>query len=213
MPYIGPTPFLHNDKSWKDDYVQVFQCPISGPLHFYRDDRVVNLRYAGVSMPYIGPTPFLQVKKRKNGQRNPVSMPYIGPTPFLLSTMTMMITTTRCFNALYRANSISTNIKLNLEWTIKSVSMPYIGPTPFLQNKKTEEKTSKMVSMPYIGPTPFLLGAEKVSNGKRDCFNALYRAHSISTQKAIETVTKILLFQCPISGPLHFYVCRFGTVR
>ena len=39
----------------------------------------------------------------------------------------------------------------------------------------------------------------------KNSFNALYRAHSISTIKALEMDVIGYLFQCPISGPLHFY--------
>ena len=38
-----------------------------------------------------------------------------------------------------------------------------------------------------------------------NCVNALYRAHSISTQPSPATVSSMMVCQCPVSGVLHFY--------
>ena len=86
-----------------------------------------------------------------------VSMPYIGPTPFLLLKTELYKIHKFCFNALYRANSISTKI------------CRFRGRFHF------------HVSMPYIGPTPFLQVRIEVTKTQMNCFNALYRANSIST--------------------------------
>ena len=63
-----------------------------------------------------------------------------------------------CFNALYRAYSISTSAKIYGEIKIGDVSMPFIGLIPFLRSlaEKTGVSTNG-VSMPFIGLIPFLL--------------------------------------------------------
>ena len=108
MPYIGPTPFLQTEEETEEETEEVFQCPISGQLHFYIGETEESIDEIIVSMPYIGPTPFLHIMVFYNknftkvfqcpisGQlhfyseadvkikiRECVSMPYIGPTPFL----------------------------------------------------------------------------------------------------------------------------------
>ncbi len=88
----------------------------------------------------------------------------------------------RCVNALSRAHSISTIEVIGGICYVEEVSMPYLGRTPFLpvtykQNKHKQRK----VSMPYLGRTPFLPGEG-------------------------ETMKNIInMCQCPISGALHFY--------
>ena len=87
-----------------------------------------------------------------------------------------------CFNALYRAYSISTSAKIYGEIKIGDVSMPFIGLIPFLRSlaEKTGVSTSG-VSMPFIGLIPFLLSE--------------YEVQEVAARK----------FQCPLSGLFHFY--------
>ena len=84
MPYLGRTPFLRCTLTDPHIMNYVCQCPISGALHFYRDNRLQWRYPRTVSMPYLGRTPFLQTGR--------ISGKIKG----------------YCVNALSRAHSIST---------------------------------------------------------------------------------------------------------
>ena len=86
-----------------------------------------------------------------------VSMPYNGPTPFLLL-----------------------RLQTQIRW--KTVSMPYIGPTPFLQQVNgTVADALEKFQCPISGQLHFYLPIALGDSFKVLCFNALYRANSIST--------------------------------
>ena len=87
-----------------------------------------------------------------------------------------------CFNALYRAYSISTDDTSTKLYGNSVVSMPFIGLIPFLlRSRGGMLRTKEFVSMPFIGLIPFLQFDRKSKDGNYKGFNALYRAYSIST--------------------------------
>ena len=59
--------------------------------------------------------------------------------------------------------------------------------------------------MPYIGLIPFLQVLDQDTSPTKKCFNALHRAHPISTDILWDSNTYDLRFQCPTSGSSHFY--------
>ena len=109
-------------------------------------------------------------------------MPLGGLFSFLQDDLMKNIFEENCVNALYQAFFISTLSLPDKLHVQQSVSMPYVGLSSFLPTKEKENiKMSIDVSMPYIGRSSFLLW---------HCY----------TRNCID-----ILYQCPISGVLHFY--------
>ena len=161
-----------------------FQCPVSGLLHFYWSGNGVYNCRRWVSMPCVGLTPFLHICRiHRRYHQEYVSMPCVGLTPFLQDVVDEIKKTNEGFNALCRAYSISTELKyLGAQESAMYVSMPCVGLTPFLRGQTGDQGLSDAV-----------------------CFNALCRAYSISTLTRQQVVRTGVLFQCPVSGLLHFY--------
>ena len=83
--------------------------------------------------------------------------------------------------------------------------MPYFGLLPFLPQRNRGSKKQSNVSMPYFGLLPFLLFEVFFLLTINNCFNALLRASSFSTEMTDKERTDTQMFQCPTSGFFLFY--------
>ena len=85
-------------------------------------------------------------------------MPFIGLIPFLPLGVLAMLLQTSCFNALYRAYSISTNPEFDsFEETKKSFNALYRAYSISTKRCESLQYGERNVSMPFIGLIPFLL--------------------------------------------------------
>ena len=159
MPYIGPTPFLPRKGRNTEKRAKMFQCPISGPLHFYMKHYLRSKDGEFVSMPYIGPTPFLQ---HYEGifceQRSMFQCPISGPLHFYNERCEIMDDVMNLFQCpisgpLHFYKTVTFRIACVLD-----VSMPYIGPTPFLRDYECRRKGIGLFQCPISGPLHFYIG-------------------------------------------------------
>ena len=136
-------------------------------------------------------------------------MPYHGLIPFLHDADEFVaIDEIEGFNALPRAHPISTQQFILWHEVGHIVSMPYHGLIPFLLPPAPMVSGSGyVVSMPYHGLIPFLQkdSGRKLMSYIR--FNALPRAHPISTVHGPMATGIAISFQCPTTGSSHFYCC------
>ena len=139
----------------------VFQCPKSGKFHFY-----------GLPMLRIRGYPVFQCPKS-------------GKFHFYNKRTEIFNHIEECFNALSRANSISTHI--NFLERILNLCFNALSRANSISTR------SKSVDLLVIW-----------------CFNALSRANSISTSTTWKARSYITSFQCPKSGKFHFYEHRRG---
>ena len=112
-------------------------------------------------------------------------MPYFGLLPFLRRWQEMEESMpNKCFNALLRASSFSTQLDNQIMLVCNNVSMPYFGLLPFLRWQKWRELCQ--ISMFQCPTSGFFLFYSKYAGSgacKQICFNALLRASSFSTRQ------------------------------
>ncbi len=112
----------------------MFQCPLSGLFHFY-----FEADESAKEVPEV------------------FQCPLSGLFHFYETVRKSSIRWKKCFNALYRAYSISTLLNLCTSTPVHQVSMPFIGLIPFLHIHYSVRNGSICnVSMPFIGLIPFL---------------------------------------------------------
>ena len=160
---------------------ELFQYPFTGSSHFYTN-RVNSSKFPNsFQCPSTGSSHFYAIVSKWLCLTEEVSMPYHGLIPFLHGK----------------------NIHYMRFW---SVSMPYHGLIPFLPKLRIAlAKGKHSVSMPYHGLIPFLHLRPLKQKIDLSCFNALPRAHPISTGMSMEIEKVSSGFQCPTTGSSHFY--------
>ncbi len=144
-------------------------------------------------------------------------MPFIGLIPFLPLGVLAMLLQTSCFNALYRAYSISTLKLMRVQRKyLKCFNALYRAYSISTKRCESLQYGERNVSMPFIGLIPFLPLGVLAMLLQTSCFNALYRAYSISTLLNLCTSTPVHQVSMPFIGLIPFlhihYSVRNGSI-
>ena len=110
------------------------------------------------------------------------------------------------FNDLLRAQPISTLKEVLLWKRTELFQCPTSGSSHFYGKSGSQPRRQQSVSMPYFGLIPFLRPWPSGQGTVGIRFNALLRAHPISTNRMNRKYEAIVEFQCPTSGSSHFYM-------